>query len=595
MHVLAIIIARAGSKGLPDKCVRPLLGRAVIEYTFDHALAASLVADTVLTTDSERAKQLARVRGITVVDRPADLAGDTATVDEAARHALRMYEATTGRTVDSVVLLYGNIPVRADGVVDRAIQRLTDTGADSVRTVAPVTKQHPDWVHRLEGDRMTQFRENSIYRRQDLEPLYYHDGAVAAVTRSALMAAPRWEGDYQGFLGDDRRAIIQEPEEAVDIDAPVDFHLAEAILRSRQAPGGAPARSAQQVADVHIGPTAIGQGHPVYVVAEAGVNHNGSLEAALKMVDAAANAGADAVKFQAFTADALVTADADAAAYQQQHTGVTTQHEMLRQLELTITEFAAIRDRCRHRGVEFLATPFTVRDLEALLDLGVQAIKLASTDLNNVPLLRAAADTALPLIVSTGAANTDEIHTAVGRLDDWGARERTVLLHCVSSYPTKWADANLRAIGELHRQFGLHTGFSDHTLSPDAGALSVAAGARVLEKHFTLDRLLPGPDQPMSLEPAQLARYVDGARRAEAALGSGCLDALPSEQEVRRLARKSLVAARQIAAGELLTPALVTAKRPGGGLAPDELDRVLGKRAVESIEADTQLNLEMVQ
>lgn len=234
MFVLGIILARAGSKGLPDKCVRPLLGRAVIEYTFDHASQSELLDEVVFTTDSPAAATLAGPRGIRVIDRPTELADDTATVDAAARHAVETLEAQGVGPVDVVVLLYGNIPVRAAGIIDRSIRHLIDTGADSVRTVAPVSKQHPDWLHRLDQDRMTQFRTNSIYRRQDLDPLYYHDGAVAAVTRSALFAPPANPGDFQGFLGSDRRAIIQKCEDTVDIDEPVDFYFAEALLRVSQ-------------------------------------------------------------------------------------------------------------------------------------------------------------------------------------------------------------------------------------------------------------------------------------------------------------------------------------------------------------------------
>ena len=235
-RVLATILARAGSKGLRDKCVRPLLGRAVIEYTFDHALASRLIDDVVLTTDSTAAAQYARRRGIHVVDRPARLANETARVDEAARHAAEAVEADRGTPFHVIVLLYGNIPVRASGVIDRAVGHLIETGADSVRTVAPVTKQHPDWVHRLEGDRMHQYRPNGIYRRQDLEMLYYHDGAVAAVTRAALFSSEALGEDAQAFLGQDRRAIVQRSEDAVDIDEPIDLFLAEAILRSQSEP-----------------------------------------------------------------------------------------------------------------------------------------------------------------------------------------------------------------------------------------------------------------------------------------------------------------------------------------------------------------------
>lgn len=234
MNVLGIILARAGSKGLPGKCTRDLLGKPLIQYTLDHAAASRRLTAVVLTTDAAPAKDIARRAGVEVVDRPAELATDTATVDAAARHAVETWERRHSAAVDVVVLLYGNIPVRRSDLIDRAIGHLTETGADSVRSVAPVGKHHPDWLHRLDGDRMMQFRPNSIYRRQDLEPLYYHDGAVAAVTRRALFDALNTPEDHQAFLGRDRRALIQQVDDAVDIDEPFDLYVAEAILRAQQ-------------------------------------------------------------------------------------------------------------------------------------------------------------------------------------------------------------------------------------------------------------------------------------------------------------------------------------------------------------------------
>ena len=233
MLALGVILARAGSKGLPDKCVRSVLGRPMIEYTFDHALASERLSAVVLSTDSHPAQTLASSRGIEVVERPPELATDRATVDAAARHTVETWEHTHQQHVDAVVLLYANIPVRAEGAIDRALVLLSESGASSVRTVAPVGKHHPDWLHRLEGDRLVQFRPNSIYRRQDLEPLYYHDGAVVAVTRTALFDALLTPDDAHAFFGADRRAIVVRPEEGVDVDELVDLHVAEAVLRAR--------------------------------------------------------------------------------------------------------------------------------------------------------------------------------------------------------------------------------------------------------------------------------------------------------------------------------------------------------------------------
>ncbi len=233
MNVLAVILARAGSKGLRDKCVRPLLGRPLIEYSFDHVLDSACINETVLTTDSAAAADLAGARGIRVVDRPAALATDTAPVDAVARHALTQVE-NDGCAVDVVLLVYGNIPVRAPGILDRAVDHLISTGADSVRSVAAVGKHHPDWLHALDGDRMIQFRPNSIHRRQDLDSLYYHDGAAVVVTRDSLIAAAEHPEDHHAFFGRDRRGLVQSPEDTVDVDGIIDLYVAEAILRSRR-------------------------------------------------------------------------------------------------------------------------------------------------------------------------------------------------------------------------------------------------------------------------------------------------------------------------------------------------------------------------
>ena len=236
MTALGVILARAGSHGLPDKCVRPLLGRPLIEYTFDHALASQWLTASVLTTDSIPARKLAEQRGIEVIERPPELASHTATVDAAARHAVAVWESRHQQNVDAVVLLYGNIPVRAAGAIDRALEHLERSGGSSVRTVVPVGRHHPDWSHRLEGDRLVQSRQNSIYRRQDLKPLYYHDGAVVAVTRQALFDALKTPDDAHAFFGPDRRAIVQTQHDAVDVDEAFDLCVAEAVLRTREEP-----------------------------------------------------------------------------------------------------------------------------------------------------------------------------------------------------------------------------------------------------------------------------------------------------------------------------------------------------------------------
>lgn len=342
-----------------------------------------------------------------------------------------------------------------------------------------------------------------------------------------------------------------------------------------------------------IGPATIAARARVYVIAEAGVNHNGDLDTALRMVDVAVDAGADAVKFQCFRASALASRSAVTAAYQQVG-GALTQLELLERLELSDAQLERVRARCAQRGIEFLATPFSISDLRRITALGVRAIKIASTDINNAPLLEAACETGLPLLVSTGAATRMEIAEAVDWLRGWGAGERLCLLHCVSCYPAAVHILNLRAIAELGRAFAVPIGFSDHSVSPMAGAWAVSAGARVLEKHFTLDRRAPGPDHAMSLDPADLRHYVAAAREAEAALGEGRLGMHALEAETRRVSRKSLVAACSIPPNTPIRPEMLTIKRPDGGISPADMGRLIGRSLRVAVDADTVLTWDLL-
>ncbi len=335
------------------------------------------------------------------------------------------------------------------------------------------------------------------------------------------------------------------------------------------------------------------------IIAEAGVNHNGCLGTAIALVEAAAAAGADGVKFQVFTTDELAARRAPTAAYQKAGTGSSAQRDMLRRLELSDADFMAVAAHARRCGISFLATPFSLHDLRRLLPMAPAAIKIASTDLNNHPLLVAAARSRLPLIVSTGASTLGEVDAAVAVLRESeageGTPDRLTLLHCVSVYPTPWELANLRAIGTLRRRYGLPVGLSDHTTSTHTGGLAVAAGASVLEKHFTLDRGASGPDHAMSLDARQLAEYVEGVRKAEAALGSGVVGLIPAEMEARSVARKSVVATRRIESGEVLTSSMLAIKRPDGGIPPSDFARLVGRVALTMIEPDTPIRWEMVQ
>ena len=344
-----------------------------------------------------------------------------------------------------------------------------------------------------------------------------------------------------------------------------------------------------------IGSRRVGRGEPVFVMAEAGVNHNGDLATALMLVDKAAAAGADAVKFQVFRASSLASREAESAGYQRASGATNRQREMLGRLELPDDALAAIKAHCDMRGILFLATPFSADDVDRLVTLGVCALKIASTDLTDVLLLRRAIDSALPLIVSTGAANLADIRDAVDLVSQRGGLDRLALLHCISAYPTPVSSLNLRAIQTLAEVFGVVSGLSDHSLSVETGAWAVAAGACYLEKHFTLDRHADGPDHAMSLDPSELTAYVERVRACSAACGNGALEVDELERDVQRVARKSVVALIDIPAGAVIAEHMIGAKRPGTGIAPGDIDRLIGKTASVDIANDTLLAWEMVR
>ncbi|HTA40615.1 MAG TPA: N-acetylneuraminate synthase [Candidatus Acidoferrales bacterium] len=338
----------------------------------------------------------------------------------------------------------------------------------------------------------------------------------------------------------------------------------------------------------------VGSDAPCFIIAEAGVNHNGDLARALDLVDVAAAANADAVKFQTFDADRLATHDAPKALYQLETTGATqSQREMLRELQLSIDDHRALIARCAQRGIIFLSTPFDEESADLLASLDVPAFKTPSGELTNLPYLAHVARFGKPVIASTGMATLAEVESAVATLSANGCRE-LALLHCVSNYPAAPADVNLRAIETLERTFGTPAGYSDHTDGIAIALAAAARGAAVIEKHFTLDRTLPGPDHRASLEPAELDRMVREIRAIESALGDGRKEPAESERDTAAVARKSLVTVSDIAPGEPLTEANVAAKRPGTGLSPALRERVIGRSARVPIAAGTLLEWEML-
>lgn len=339
---------------------------------------------------------------------------------------------------------------------------------------------------------------------------------------------------------------------------------------------------------VRIGDRAVGSGDPVFVIAEAGVNHNGDPELARALVDAAAAAGADALKIQSFHAERVASSSAPKAEYQSREDGDRTQLEMLKALELSLDEQRGIAAYCHERGIEFLSTPFDEESVGVLEDIGVSAFKVGSGDATNWPLLIRVARTGRPVILSTGMCYLSEVDAALRLLRSEGV-EQVVVLHCVTSYPAAPEDANLRAMRTLATALHVPVGYSDHTLGLIVPLAAVAMGAVLVEKHLTLDRSLPGPDHSASLEPDEMKELVSSIRTVERAFGSGVKVPTASEMENRFVVRRSLAAAVDISAGSTLEAPMLTALRPAGGIPANRLHDLLGMRARRDIPTGTFL------
>lgn len=328
----------------------------------------------------------------------------------------------------------------------------------------------------------------------------------------------------------------------------------------------------------------------VFIIAEAGVNHNGKLDLALRLVDAAKEAGVDCIKFQTFKSEKLVSRTAKKAEYQRQATGESSQQDMLKKLELSYDEFITLKEYCDKVGICFLSTPFDFESISFLESINVPFWKIPSGEVTNYPYLEMLAKTRKPIVMSTGMCEMCEIEDAIRVLRDNGASSIT-LLHCNTEYPTPFEDVNLRAMKTIRDAFCLEVGYSDHTKGIEVPIAAVAMGATIIEKHFTLDRNMEGPDHKASLEPDELKQMVLSIRNIEKALGNGDKRVSPSEKKNIAVARKSIVAAKRIRMGEELTVDNLTVKRPGNGISPMKWKEVLGKKAARDFEEDELIEL----
>ena len=329
------------------------------------------------------------------------------------------------------------------------------------------------------------------------------------------------------------------------------------------------------------------------IIAEAGVNHNGSLETAKKMVDAAVEAGVDYIKFQTFHAHSLVTALCEAADYQKENAGVENQGKMLKNLELSFNEFRSLKNYCDEKGIGFLSTAFDAESIDFIASLKPDYMKVPSGELTDLPFLRKMASTGIPVIISTGMATPEEIAKALKPFQKAGyTSEDIILLHCTTQYPTPMEDVNLLAMKTVSENFGYPSGYSDHTLGIEVPIAAATLGANVVEKHFTLDRNMEGPDHKASLEPEELNAMVKAIRNIGQALGNGVKDVKDSERDNIISARRSIVAARPIKKGQVISEEDICTKRPATGISPMLWDKVVGSKAIRDFAPDDLIEID---
>lgn len=572
MRVLGLVTARGGSKGFPGKNLAPLAGRPLVMWAhrgLDLLRDRRPGLELRLSTDAHEIAAAWPERDRPADLRPAHLAGDEATSLSVVEYELdRMRDA--GRPCDAVLLLQPTSPLLTSDDLNAMWARF-EQGGESV--IAAASLEHPvRWSFSLDrGGLVRPVLDWSDAPRQGEPPAFRPVGAY--------LCSARFLREHRAFIVPDQTAaVVVPPERAVDIDTPADLDIASALLtRSR------PAHR------IDMGPKAIAEGEPAFIIAEAGVNHNGDADLARRLIDAAAESGADAVKFQTYVPALLTTRTATMAAYQRTNLGVErSQADMLAALRLDDRALPSLRAHAEARGLVFLSSPFDIASARLLRELGVPALKIGSGELTNLPFLAELAGLGLPLLLSTGMATLDECEDAAGAVRNAGDPP-VCWMHCVSAYPAPPDAMNLRAVQTLRQALGGPIGLSDHTMSPDLAPAAVALGAAVIEKHLTLDRGMAGPDHAASLEPIEFAEMVRRVRLVESALGTGVKGPAPCELDTITAARRSLVVTRDLPVGHMLTRDDLTTKRPATGLAPAMLDATVGRTLARACGADQTL------
>ncbi|HII29722.1 TPA: N-acetylneuraminate synthase, partial [Candidatus Woesearchaeota archaeon] len=585
LRVIAIIPARGGSKRVPRKNIRLLAGKPLIYYTIREAKKSGLIGRLIVSTDDKEIKGVCKGLGVEVIIRPEELARDSTPMIPVLQHVISALKGSEAYECDIVVVLQPTSPLRRAEDIDNTIKKLLETGADSAETFCEVT-EHPATMFSLDraGNAKPIDRENYTKRSQELPMLYKENGAVYAVKTETLMKENR-------LYGRNHKAVIMPKERSLDIDDMTDFKLVELIM-TEQTSKEADKMSAKAETTIRIGNRLIGHNQPCFIVAEAGVNHNGSIELAKRLIDGAKEAGADAVKFQTWVTGEIVTRYSKKAAYQEENWDESDSFfESIKKIELPHKAFGELSEYAKKAGIIFLSTPDDIISLDYLVGIGMPAIKIGSGGITDIRLLKRISEKNLPMILSTGMSTMEEVKDAVNILKSKG-NDKLIILHCTSNYPARTEDVNLRAMKTLQESFNTLVGYSDHTQDIATPIAAVAMGACLVEKHFTLDKNLPGPDHKASLDPKDFGGMVNNIRRTEVILGYPEKKPVEREYEIIRVIRRSIVANNDTPKGTKLMDELLAFKLPGTGLPPKDITKVIGRKTKRLIRKDEQIKLE---
>ncbi len=575
-EIWAVIPARGESKGIPCKDLVDLAGRPLIAYTIEQALQSKHIDGVFVSTEDDEIKGISVAYGASIIDRPAELNTDEFLSIDVLKHAIRYLERKQGLRVRNVALLLPTTPLRRVEDIDQAIALFFTQAADAVVSVvkAPLSCNPYCAMKMVDGRLVMMFEEGARSTgRQAIPDVFWRGGQISITTSEHLFRYGDW---YEG----DCRPYICSEETSLNIDTMTKLKIAEERIYGQRA------KKVEGIA-FDIGGRLVGHAQPCFIVAEAGVNHNGDMKLAAALIDAAADAGVDAIKFQFFDPQNVVTASSPMAEYQKVNLGgEQSQLEMLQKLVISDTELPALKQYAEQKGLLFLCTSHSgAREYAKLDEIGVPAHKVGSGDLLNVPVLEYLARSRKPVILGTGMATMEEVMQAYRFLVRNG-NEQVIFLHCTTDYPCSLEDVNMKAMTTMKRELECPVGYSDHSLGIEVPMMAVALGACVLEKHFTLDKNLPGPDHRASILPSALKAMVSKIRTIEAAMGAPIKRPSPRERQTAKVARKSLVYSRDLEKGTVVAPEDIAVKRPGTGLSPIRFYEMLGRKLGKSVEKD---------